>query len=103
MSPLNKVEIRRKSLNFWLLFLILLAFAIIPAYFFVWTVNEQRETSIAKGQEYREMYNKQIILKEKIDSLYTQLTYVCAQKVGNYIYTSASIGRRNEGSKGAFH
>lgn len=93
MSPLNKSEIKQKSLSFWLLFLVLLVFTIIPAYFFVWTSSQQQKNYIAKEQEYRELYNKQIILKDKIDSLYTQLTYVNAEKVGNYMFLEDVISQ----------
>ncbi len=91
MSPLNQNEIRIKSLSFWLLFIVLLFFALLPVYFMVWTAGEQQKTSIAKEQEYREMYNKQITLSDKIDSLYTQLTYVSAAKVNNYLYVEDMI------------
>jgi hypothetical protein len=93
MHPLNKDEVRKKAINFWLLFLVLVLFSIIPVYFFVWAASRQQEVAMAKELEYRDMYNRQLVLKEKIDSLYTQLTYVNTKKVSNYLYLEEVISQ----------
>ena len=45
----------------------------------------EKKAFIERFQEYRQVQNKQLLLKEKIDSLYIQLNYVDAIKVDNYI------------------
>jgi hypothetical protein len=91
--PLNKKDIRKKSLVFWLLFLFLLSFSILPAYFFVWSADKQQEVYVAKVQQYRQMQNKEYALHAQIDSLYKQITYVSADKVDNYQFLEKDISR----------
>jgi len=91
--PLNKKEIRKKSLVFWLLFLLLLSFSIVPAYFFVWSADKQQEDYVTKIQQFRSMQNKEYDLHAQIDSLYKRVTYVSAEKVDNYQFLEKDISQ----------
>lgn len=91
MIPLNRKEIRKRSLHFWLLFVCLAAFTLVPATAFTWAMREQTKAFTARVWSYRQMENKQLQLHQKIDSLYTQVTYVNTAKVGNYLYLEKDI------------
>ncbi len=91
MHPLNRIEIRRHTLQFWLLFVVLLAATFVPAYAFVWASGQQHKAFIAGLQSHRQMLNKQILLHDKVDSLYGYIGMVNSQKVNNYLFLEKYI------------
>ncbi|MFT3936525.1 MAG: type VI secretion system TssO [Chitinophagaceae bacterium] len=85
MKPQNIEDIRKRTLHFTLLFIVLISFSIVPVYFFFWAAGQQKKAFLERLQDYKQVQNKQLLLKDKIDSLYIQLNYVNAEKVNNYL------------------
>lgn len=97
MHPLNRNEIKRRTLHFWLLFVVLLVATLVPAYAFVWAAGQQQKAFITGLQDHRQMQNKQIILHDKVDSLYGLITLVSTRKVDNYLFLEQYISDAKNG------
>lgn len=84
MIALNRDEVRRKSVRFWILFALLLFSTLITVYFFVWTAQRESASYMSRLDELRRIENKQTIYLSKVKDLYNQM-----DKVSSMTYLSA--------------
>ncbi|PZF72738.1 type VI secretion system TssO [Taibaiella soli] len=70
MKPKNYKIIKRQAFIFWAWFGILLLCAFAPVYLFVKSHQIQQEYIARDVDDYKQILNKQILLHEKVDSLY---------------------------------
>ena len=92
----NRDEIIKKTLYFWLLFVILIIVSLVPVYFFSWAVQKQKSVYLSKIQDYKNIINKQLVLQEQMDSLYQSLSYIDADKVENYLFLEKFIADQKD-------
>lgn len=100
MKPQNQPQIITKTIHFGYLFALLISFTIVPAFFFVWAAGEQKEAFMDQVQLYRQVQNKQAMLKAQIDSLFIQLSYVNTDKVTDHLPLEAGISKNRLGLLG---
>lgn len=84
MIALNRDEVRRKSVSFWILFALLLFSTLIVVYFFVWTAQRENSSYMARLDELRRIENKQTIYLSGVKNLYGQM-----DRVSSMTYLSA--------------
>lgn len=92
----NRNEIIKKTLYFWLLFVVLVCASLLPVYFFAWAAQKQKSVYLSKIQDYKNIINKQLVLQEQMDSLYKSLSYIDADKVDNYIFLEKFIADQKD-------
>ena len=97
MIALNKKEITRKSITFWVLFSTLLLSTLFVVYFFVWAAHKESEDYLAKIQENKSILNKQFVLQPKMDSLYNLMEHLEYGSVDNVRFLSAYIKDQKRG------
>lgn len=91
MQALNKAQIVRKTIQFWIIFLILVIYTHIAIYFFIWSAEKQSSVFTEALNNYKLILNKQIILNNKVDSLYLQMTYLGTDKIDNQLFLEKYI------------
>lgn len=83
MKPQNYKQIRVRKIYFWLSFAILVLFALLPVVSFIKSYDAQKEIILADINDYKEILNKQLVLHQKVDSLYDQMLLLNTARVGN--------------------
>lgn len=97
LKKLNFKEVRRATTMFWCTFLLLLIFSIIPVYFFLKSYQSQNDYIVKDINSYKELLNKHQLLKQKIDSVYNQLSLLNTGKVSNDLFLEKYIAdNKNE-------
>ncbi|WP_443939956.1 type VI secretion system TssO [Pedobacter sp. MW01-1-1] len=96
MKAKNRQEILKKSIHFWLLFGILIFFSIASIALFYWASQKQRAAFNERFIAYKGIVNKQILLNEKVDSLYQQMTLLDRTRVDNTLFLAKYISDNKE-------
>lgn len=100
MQALNKKQVARKTIQFWSIFLILVIYTHLIVYFFIWSTEKQNAVFTETLNNYKRTLNKQILLNNKIDSLYMQMSYLGTDKIDNQLFLEKYIAdNKNEINK----
>ncbi len=91
MQALNKAQVVKKTIQFWIIFLILVIYTHIALYFFIWSAEKQNAVFNEALNSYKHTLNKQILLNNKIDSLYMQMCYLGTDKIDNQLFLEKYI------------
>jgi|GEM_PF-1127639 len=91
MNPLNHSQIKRKTLVFWLYFLILIFLLFLPVYALFFSYNQQKSYITDDLNAYKEVLNRQIDIHHKVDSLHQLMGLLNTGKVGNDLFLEQYI------------
>lgn len=94
MQALNKKEINKKAIHFWIIFLTLVIYTHILVYFFIWSSQKQNTVFVSDLNNYKQILNRQIILSNKIDSLYLQTSYLGEEAVSNQFFLEQLVANQ---------
>ncbi|HPH98721.1 MAG TPA: type VI secretion system TssO [Chitinophagaceae bacterium] len=86
MQAFNKAQVVKKTIQFWIIFLILVIYTHIAIYFFIWSAEKHNAVFNEALNNYKHILNKQIMLNNKIDSLYMQMSYLGTDKINNQVF-----------------
>ena len=84
MIPRNQASIRRKTIRFWMLFLLLMVFTALPALCFVWTASARYRRQHATWQEYQEQLQRGNVLYSKTNSMIDAVNAVQSDEPVSY-------------------
>lgn len=96
MRALNRSEINRKSINFWMQFGILVFSTLFVVYFFVWASLQENKKYQDKLRQYNQITNDQILLRYKVDSLYWYVGRMAPGQVSDNMFLASYIREQKE-------
>ncbi len=97
MQALNRIQVRKKTMYFWSVFLLLVLYTQFLIYFFVWSTHKQYAVVSEDLNMYKHVLNKQIMLNVKMDSLYMQMSDLATDRVNNQLFLEKYIAdQKNE-------
>ena len=94
MQALNRKEINKKAIHFWIIFLMFVIYTHILIYFFIWSSQKQNTVFASDLTDYKKILNKQTILSNKIDSLYLQTSYLGTEAVSNQFFLEQLVANQ---------
>jgi hypothetical protein len=83
MEKLNYKDVNHATRLFWATFALLLLFSFLTVYFFLESSRVQHSYIIKDINDYKALLNKQQLIKQQTDSLYSQLSLLNTGKVDN--------------------
>jgi len=100
LKKLNHSDVKSATRYFWLWFTFLVFFTYLPVHFFFKSYKSQSEYIAKDINNYKEIMNKNQLLKQKVDSLFNQLSLLNTGKVDNDLFLEKYIAdNKNEITK----
>jgi hypothetical protein len=96
MKSHNYKQVKSRTLIFWTYFIILTFFAFLPVFCFVKSYEIQKEYINFDINNYKELLNKQLVLQQKIDSLYNDMALLNSGKVENNLFLEYYIAENKD-------
>jgi len=93
MTKLNATNVRKSFLTFLAYFSVLIFFSFLSVYLFLKSYTIQQDNIQKDIVAYKEILNKQEVLKYKIDSIYYQMSLLNTGKVRNDVFLGNYISQ----------
>lgn len=93
LIKLNASSVRKSFLRFLAFFAVLILLSFLSVFFFLKSYTIQRENVQKDIVAYKEVLNKQEVLKAKMDTIYYQMSLLSTDKVRNDVFLSSYISK----------